>query len=102
MALYLLMQLKIDEYHLQGAIRNVTIRREGDREWLPIFEIVDTELSSEPMHCAIRVRTKNKVRTWADPRLLVRFLMDQYQMEECHLIFPREMGGENGEKNDET
>ena len=86
--LFLLMQLKIDEYHRQGKIQKVTIRREGEREWLPIFEIVDEAIKPHPFHCALRVRSKGKVRTWADPRLLVNFLMDHYQLEECHLIFP--------------
>lgn len=98
--LFLLMQLKIDEYHEQGKIRKVTIRREGEKEWLPIFEIVDAEIKPYPIHCAIRVRTKSKMRTWADPRLLVNFLMDHYQLEECHLIFPHKTSGANGEKNE--
>lgn len=99
--LYLLMQLKIDEYHLQGKIQNVTIRREGEKEWLPIFEINDPTIKKDPIHCAIRVRTKSKVRTWADPRLLVNFLMEHYQLEECHLIFPHDdNSATNGEKND--
>lgn len=100
MSLFLLMQLEIDKYHLQGKIRSVTIRRQGERVWLPIFEIIDDELSSEPMHCAIRVRTKKKARTWADPRLLVNFLMENYQLEECHLIFPMDTKWEYAEKGE--
>jgi len=101
MALYLLMQLKIDQYYREGKIKGVTIRRQGDREWLPIFEIEDEELSAEPMLCGIRVRTKQKERTWADPRLLVKFLMDQYDIEECSLLFPKGEGDEGERQNDD-
>lgn len=71
-------QESVDKAFSLKAARDITVHRRSEHEWYFTFEADDPVLE-QPVRYALLTQ-RGELRTWADPRLLFKFLMTRYNV----------------------
>jgi len=80
---YLLLQKQIEDLHKDEKIVSFAIQRIDQKKWLPLFFVKE---GNEVIKCSLRLQVNKEVRTWADLRLLTKFLIELFGVERCELL----------------